>query len=237
MRATIGWLLASTVCTRLIAVAAHAQTSVAAPPVPEGPRYVVTYVEVMPTAKGEAAKLVRKFRDATGQEPGNLRAEALQRIGQAHQFVLLEAWRDQAAAEAHAKSHATAQFRQKIKAIENAPIDERVHFALSVGPVEAKRASASIAVVTHVDVIPPQRETGTAIIKELAEVGRQDHRNLRFEALTQVNRQNHFTVIEFWRDRKAAESHSIAPPTRVFREKLGPASGALYDERLYNILY
>jgi quinol monooxygenase YgiN len=60
---------------------------------------------------------------------------------------------------------------------------------------------------------------------------------LRFEALTQVNRQNHFTVIELWRDRKAAESHSMASPTRAFREKLGPASGALYDERFYNILY
>ena len=38
---------------------------------------------------------------------------------------------------------------------------------------------------------------------------RQEPGNLRFEALTQTNRQNHFTVIELWRDRKAAEERQI----------------------------
>jgi len=52
----------------------------------------------------------------------------------------------------------------------------------------------------------------------------------------QTNRQNHFTVIELWRDSKAAEAHSMAPATRAFREKLAPASGALYDERFYKVL-
>jgi quinol monooxygenase YgiN len=90
--------------------------------------------------------------------------------------------------------------------------------------------------VTHVDVIPPQRENGTAITRQLAEDSRKDNGNLRFEAVVQVNRQNHFTVIELWRDRKAAEAHSMAPLTRAFREKLAPGSGALYDERFYKIL-
>ena len=117
--------------------------------------------------------MVRQFRDATRKEPGNLRAEALQRIGRFNQFVLLEAWKDQAAAETHAKAAATAQFRDKIKAIQNAPIDERVHFPLSVGPLETKGGRAAIAVVTHVDVIPPQRENGTTITKQLADDSRQ----------------------------------------------------------------
>ena len=91
--------------------------------------------------------------------------------------------------------------------------------------------------VTHVDVIPPQRENGTAITRQLAEDSRRDDGNLRFEAVTQTNRQNHFTVIELWRDRKAADAHSMAPHTRAFRDKLGPASGALYDERFYTMLY
>jgi quinol monooxygenase YgiN len=54
--------------------------------------------------------------------------------------------------------------------------------------------------------------------------------------VTQTNRQNHFTVIELWRDRKAADAHSMAAHTRAYREKLGPASGALYDERFYKVL-
>ncbi len=91
-------------------------------------------MEVKPTAAAAAVKLARQFRDATRKEPGNLRAVALQRIGQAHQLVLLEAWKDQAAADAHFKTPATVQFRDKIKAIRNAPIDDRVHFPLSGRP-------------------------------------------------------------------------------------------------------
>jgi len=215
---------------------AQAQAPAPPPPPPDGARYIVTYLEVMPTARANALTLVRQFRDGMRKEAGNLRAEALQRIGQLNQFVLLEAWKDQIAAETHAKAAATAQFRDKIKAIQNAPIDERVHFPLSVGPLEAKAGGAAIAVVTHVDVIPPQRENGTAITKQLADDSRKDDGNLRFEAVIQTNRQNHFTVIELWRDSKAAEVHSMAAHTRAFREKLGPASGALYDERFYKVL-
>lgn len=224
------------VCVGSSISAANAQAPAAPPPVPDGARYIVTYLEVMPTAKANGATLVRRFRDATRKEAGNLRAEALERIGQPHQFVLLETWKDPATADAHAKAPATAQFRDSIKAIQNAPTDERVHFPLSVGPLEAKGSGAAVAVVTHVDVIPPQRENGTAITKQLADDGRKGNGNLRFEAVTQVNRQNHFTVIELWRDRRAADAHSMAGHTRAFREKLGPATGALYDERFYRVL-
>jgi quinol monooxygenase YgiN len=220
----------------MVMPAAQAQAPAPPPPPPDGPRYVVTYLEVMPTSRANGATLVRQFRDATRKEAGNLRSEALQRIGQLNQFVLLEAWKDQAAAETHSKAAPTAQFRDKIKAIQNAPIDERVHFVLSVGPLEAKGSGAAVAVVTHVDVIPPQRENGTAITKQLADDGRKDDGNLRFEAVTQTSRQNHFTVIELWRDGKAAEAHSMAAHTRTFREKLAPGSGALYDERFYKVL-
>jgi quinol monooxygenase YgiN len=233
MNAAFLLLAATAISFGIMAPEARAQAP--APP-PDGPRYIATYLEVMPTARANAVTLVRQFRDATRKEAGNLRAEALQRIGQLNQFVLLEAWKDQAAAETHAKADATAQFRDKIKAIHNAPLDERVHFVLSVGPIEAKGGGAAIAVVTHVDVIPPQRENGTAITKQLAEDSRKDDGNLRFEAVVQTNRQNHFTVIELWRDRKAADAHSMAPATRAFREKLAPGSGALYDERFYKVL-
>ena len=84
----------------------RAQAPAPPPPPPDGPRYVVTYVEVKPTPRLEAEKLVRQFRDATRKEAGNLRAEALQRIGQMQHFVLLEAWKDQAAVDAHFKAPA-----------------------------------------------------------------------------------------------------------------------------------
>jgi quinol monooxygenase YgiN len=111
-----------------------------------------------------------------------------------------------------------------------------VHFPLSVGPLEVKAGGGAVVAVTHVDVIPPQRENGTAITKQLAEDSRKEKGNMRFEAVTQVNRQNHFTVIEVWTDRKAADTHSMAEQTRAFRDKLGPATGALYDERFYRFV-
>src|SRR5262245_14178951 len=227
-------LLASCACAP--GISALAQAPAGPPPVPEGPRYIVAYLEVMPTQTGQAKKLVRQFREATRREPGNLRAEALQRIGLPNQFVLLEAWQDQASAEGHGKAPTSLEFREKIKAIQNAPVDERIHFPLSVASLGAKFGRSAVAAVTHVDVIPPQRENGTALTKQLAEDGRKDDGNLRFEAVVQTNRQNHFTVIEMWRDRKAAEAHSMAAHTRAYREKLAPASGALYDERFYQAL-
>src|SRR5262245_65824684 len=92
-----------------MAVAARAQAPAPPPPPPDGPRYVVTYVEVKPNAAAEGEKLMRQLRDATRKEPGNLRAEALQRIGQMNQFVLLAAWQDQAAADASFKAPAVTQ--------------------------------------------------------------------------------------------------------------------------------
>jgi quinol monooxygenase YgiN len=221
------------VCAAM-SMAVSAQAPPPAPP--DGPRYVVTYVEVRPSAAAAAEKLVRQLRDATRKEAGNLRAEALQRIGQMHHFVLIAAWKDQAAAEAYVKAPATGELRDKIAAIRNAPIDDRVHFPLSVGPLPTEAGGAAVVVVTHVDVIPPQRENGTAFTRQLAEDSRKEAGNLRFEAVTQVNRQNHFTLIEIWRDRKAADTHSMAEHTRAFRDKLAPATGALYDERFYRLV-
>jgi quinol monooxygenase YgiN len=229
-------LLGAAMFASLTITGAHGQAPPPAPPaVPDGPRYVVTYVDVMATKKNDGAALVRQFRDASRKEAGNLRMEAGQRIGQPNQFVVLEAWKDQASFDAHAKGAAATQFHDKLKAIQNAPYDERVNFPLSVGPLPASLGGAVIA-VTHVDVIPPQRENGTNLVKQLAEDSRKDDGNLRFEAVTQTNRQNHFTVVEAWKNRNAADAHSMNAKTRAFREQLAPAGGALYDERFYEAL-
>jgi quinol monooxygenase YgiN len=205
-------------------------------PVPDGPRYAIAYLEVMPTGATEGATVAREMRDAMRRDAGNMRGEALQRIGRPNQFVILSAWKDQASLDAHAKAAPTAQLDDKLKRIENAPADERVTFPLSVGPLPASLGTDAVLVVTHVDVIPPQREMTNALLKQHAEDGRQEPGNLRFEALTQTNRQNHFTVIEAWASRDAAQAHGMNAATRAFREKVAPAIGALYDERLYKAL-
>jgi quinol monooxygenase YgiN len=219
----------------------QAQTPVpATPPAPApivGNVYSVTYVEVMPTSKADAASVLRRYRDATQKEGGNLRCEVIQRIDQPHQFAILEIWKDQAAFEAHGKGANTTDTREKIAAIRNAPIDERVHTALSIGPIDASGgARGGIYVATHVDVIPPRKDDGVAALKRLGEDSRRGDGNLRFEVVQQVNRPNHFTVLEIWRDAKAVEAHSMAAPTREFRDKLASMTGALYDERMYRAI-
>jgi quinol monooxygenase YgiN len=220
----------------IVAVLAITRAQAQAPQPPDGPRYVATYVDVMPTREGDGAALVRQFRDASRKETGNLRLEAAHRIGQANQFVILEAWQDQAALDAHAKAAHTTAFRDKLKAIQDAPYDERVNYVLSVGALPAEIGGAAILTVTHVDVVPPQKDMASALLKQLAEDSRKDDGNLRFEATTQLTRPNHFTVITAWRNAKAFDAHIMNAKTRAFRDQLAPASGALYDERLYKAL-
>ncbi len=219
---------------------ARAQTSAPAPapaaaPV-EGNIYSVTYIEVMPTSKAEAATLLRRYREAARKEGGNLRCEVVQRIDQPHQFAILEIWKDQAAFGAHGNTANSTETREKIAAIRNAPTDERVHTALSIGPIDAPTVRGGIYVATHVDVIPPRKDDGVAALKRLGEDTRRDHDNLRFEVVQQINRPNHFTVVEIWRDAKAVDTHSMAAPTREFRDKLATMTGALYDERMYRAI-
>src|SRR6058998_1683718 len=212
---------------------ARAQAPTPAPtPAPiVGNIYSVTYVEVMPTSKADAATLLRRYREAAQKEGGNLRCEVVQRIDQPHQFAILEIWKDQTAFEAHGKSANTVDTREKIAAIRNAPTDERVHTALSIGPIDAPSVRGGIYVATHVDVIPPRKDDGVAALKRLGEDSRRGDGNLRFEVVQQTNRPNHFTVVEIWKDAKAVETHSMREATRQFRDKLGPMSGALYDVR------
>ena len=75
-----------------------------------------------------------------------------------------------------------------------------------------------------------------AAVKQLAEDSRKHAGNLTFDVWQQTNRPNHFTVVESWANRGAFDVHEMQKETREFRMKLGPMSGALYDERLYKVL-
>ena len=223
----------------LMAIAeAQAQTPAPAPtPAPiEGNVYTVIYVEVMPTSKSDATVVLRRYREAARKEGGNLRCEVAQRIDQPHQFVILSIWKDQKAWEAHGKGAASMEMREKVAAVRNAPTDERVHIGLSVGPIDVTASRDAVFVATHVDVIPPRKDDGVAALKRLGDESRKGDGNLRFEVVQQVNRQNHFTVVEIWKDAKTVEAHSMAAATREFRDKLASMTGALYDERMYKAI-
>lgn len=231
MRSTLGVILGLFMSASFVPSAPAADTDIT---------YVVSYFETTPAAKDKAAGLLRDLAKRSRKEAGNLRFEILQRLSQADQFVILEAWRDKSAQAAHTAADHTKQFRDKLQPMLRGPYDERPHIALGVGEMKSVPAGGqkkgAIYVVTHVDIIPPQKEIGVALVKQLAEDGRRDKGNIRFEALTQVSRPNHMTVVEIWPDRRSLETHGVAAHKKQFRETLMPMSGSLYDERLYRAL-
>ena len=228
MRHALSLLLSTFALTVLDA---NAQT----PPAIEGPVYVATYVELVPAGIGEGGALLKQYRDAARKDAGNQRMELLQEAGRPTRFALLAIWADQKAFEAHAKAAPTLQFRDKLKAVNAAPYDERVHSGMSVGARDALRAG-SVVVVTHVDVPGSFKDAVVPLLKELGDASRKELGNLRFEVQQQGNRPNHFTVVEVWADLKTYDAHVGAAHTRQFRDKLGPMVGALYDERLYRAI-
>jgi len=221
----------------LIAAAAMAVVPAAVAQAPAGgTTYAVTYIEVVPSAQRETAGLLREVATASRKEAGNQRYDILQRIDRKNQFVILEAWADPKAAEAHAGGSALKEFKEKLKPLQASFYDERPSNGLAVAPAPASVSKGAIYAVTHVDVIPPSKDDCIVMLKKLADDTRKEPNAERFEAWQQNNRGNHFTVTEIWKNRAAHDAHIATASTKEFREKLGPMSGALYDERLYKSL-
>ncbi|HEY7664900.1 MAG TPA: antibiotic biosynthesis monooxygenase [Xanthobacteraceae bacterium] len=199
--------------------------------------YVVTYIDVTPATRNADAALLRQLAAASRKDAGVVRYEVFQRGAPANQFAIIELWKDQHSYDAHAASAHMKAFRQQVEPHLVAPIDERPYVALAVGPTDptAIPRGATVA-ISHVDVIPPKKDDGVAALKALADPTRKANGNLRFDAYQQKARPNHFTVIEVWRDQKAADAHEIDTHTKDFRKVLGSATGALYDQRWYKAL-
>jgi len=198
--------------------------------------HVVIYVEVLPPSAGEAAALLRQYRDASRTEEGQGRLELLQQSGRPDHFALLEIWKDQQALETHAAAAHTRHCLEQLQPLCASPYDERLHTGLALGSTLPVPTAGAVCVVTHADAIPPGKDEALVLLKELAEASRHDAGNVAFDVLQQISRQNHCTLVEIWRDQRALEAHAMAAHTRRFREKFQPLSGALYDERLYQAL-
>jgi quinol monooxygenase YgiN len=199
--------------------------------------YVVTYIDVAPASRDADAGFLRQLAAASRKDPGVIRYEAFQRSAPSNQFAIVEIWKDQQSHDAHAASAHVKAFRQQIEPHLIAPIDERPHVALAAGVKDSAAIPAgALIAVSHVDVIPPKKDDGIAALKALADPTRKDGGNLRFDVYQQKSRPNHFSVVEVWRNQKDADAHEIAAHTKQFRQVLGTATGALYDQRLYRAL-
>jgi quinol monooxygenase YgiN len=199
------------------------------------PVYIVTYMEVAPSAASEAGKVILAYASEARKASGAVQIDALQRISDPGHFALIEQWQSQGAKQAFAATDPVTRFRAALNPLQSAAYDERIHTALSVGP-STPPSGDPVVILTHVDVVPTQVEPGTAKVKGFVEQGRTAKGNRRFDDLVQISRKNHFTVVESW-DSLADKNAWISTKTaRAFREELQPMSGALYDERAYKLL-
>lgn len=199
------------------------------------PVYIVTYLEVVPSSIVDARKLIQNYANDARKAPGAIEVDALQRISDPAHFALIEHWQSQAAKQAFATTPSVTTFRAAFAPLQSAAFDERIHNALSVGTAKPLTGDP-IVVLTHVDVVPTQVDSGTAKVKAFAEEGRNAPGNRRFDDVVQANRKNHFSLIEVW-DSAADKNTWISSKTaRTFREELQPMSGALYDERIYKLV-
>jgi quinol monooxygenase YgiN len=210
------------------------------------PFYIVTYVEVDPSGAAKAKKLISKHSADSKKDAGNIRYEALQRIGRKNHFIILEAWSDQDARNAHAKAAHTLAFRKALQPLLYSPFDERAHVGLIAGDPkkEPKPGKRAVYVLTHVDISPPEQfppckrqvqesgPCGNALVAQLVAAGRKDAGNLRFDALTQANRPNHMEVVEVWKSASAQKKHTVSKAVKDFRDELSgipPGSGMAAD--------
>jgi len=196
---------------------------------------IVTYIEVAPGDAGRAHDLAAAWRHAARGEPGAIDVEAMQRLGRPGHFVLVESWASAGDWQAHAGDTLTRAFRTALDSARLAPDDERIHHTLSAGRARVPGTGA-ICAITHVDVIPPRKEDGTALVAALAAAGRGAGGNLRFDAYTQTSRPNHMTLVEFWASPIDFEAWSAGERMRAFRAALTPMSGALFDQRLFRLI-
>ena len=91
-------------------------------------------------------------------------------------------------------------------------------------------------VITFVDLIPPTKDQGVALLKQYVDTTRKESGNQTALALTQISRPNHLFLYEVWQNEDAFNKHESNAATREFRTKIQPMLGAPFDQRAHSKL-
>jgi len=107
------------------------------------------------------------------------------------------------------------------------------------GRLRAQQSGASPSpyyVITFVDLIPPNKDSGVALLKQYVDTTRKEPGNQSALALTQISRPNHLFLYEVWQNEDAFNKHESNAATRDFRTKMQPMLGAPFDQRAHSKL-
>jgi quinol monooxygenase YgiN len=189
--------------------------------------FAVGYVEARADAAGQARAALAAYRDAARKQDAAV--QVFEQVGRPGHFAVFERWHDQAAFDA--RNAARQKLTAALEPIRVSGYDERPYKNLSTAPETAATERRSVYVISHVDVAPDPRVA--PMLTALAEAGRKEPGNLRFDVVQHTMRANHFTVIEHWRSHQALDAHAAAQSTRRYRDELQPLTGSPLDEREY----
>ena len=202
--------------------------------------YMVSYIEVVPSATRQMTGLLKELAGPSRKDAGMLRFDVLQRTSPTSEFAIYSVWKDQQALTAHTAAAHEKQFRDKVQASLIAPIDDRLCVPLNAGAEGPPSATAGAAfVMTHVDIGGPNPQNMDAflpVLKAFGDTSRKTAGNLRYDVVQQKSRTNHFQVFEVWKNAKAADDYSASAQSKDYRAKFAPVAGALYDRRVYKAL-
>jgi quinol monooxygenase YgiN len=123
-----------------------------------------------------------------------------------------------------------------IRAYRILPLLVLLSLALVLPAPAQQDQAAKLYVVTYIDVFPQGAADTNKWLREFAADSRKDPGSVRFEVLRDVERTNHFTIVEVWQTRQAFDAHTALEHTKRFREKIQTYLGSPFDERLYHNL-
>ncbi len=194
------------------------------------PVRALTFIEVRSDAVDRCRALLSP---ALQKKPGAQHGLLLEELARPERFVLLE---DSGAATGPAGPG--TRLEDRLDPLLAAPLDHRTHRELTDTAASSGDAgtNASLYVIAHLDLAPPERSKGEAALRQLASAARHSAGNLEFEVWQQTDRTNHFNLIAVWTDRAKFNAFADGAAAREFRKSVASLLGSPYDERLYRRL-
>src|SRR5216684_239398 len=109
--------------------------------------------------------------------------------------------------------------------------------AMALTPILAQAPhaqDAAIYVVSYIEVAPAASGTAAGLLRQLANAGRKDDGNTRFDILQRAAPSNQFAIVAIWKDQKSYDAYAAAPHSKEFRDKIKPHLISAIDDRLHS---
>ena len=195
--------------------------------------YAVTYLDVAATSVTQGIALLKKYRELSRHEAGNLEFTAMEETIRPNRFVIFEGWKDQAAFDAHTKAASSSKFREALAPIRNSPPYSMMQYTFATAPARAKPAPGALYMVEHMDFKSSFASTAQSLVQALAEATQKEEGVIRYNAYHWGD--HHYAIVAVWPNRKAFDAHEAAAYTRRFRSATTFPAGRFdfYEERLY----